>query len=115
MGRYLLTIMIVACIGAWLVLSYLPASVVSLPTIATGGGWTNAWFPMLTALTFAIFAAIQVMLIAGTRRIIRRPPDAGLRATVAQFQLRLGVEVFLTALPLVMTGAMVVLVYLLWH
>lgn len=105
--RYILSFVTLACVIAWLVLSYVPTSIVALPTIAFGGTWVVAWFPVIAAVVLAVFVAVQTWLVFATARMLRRPADAGLAATIRQFKLSVSQEVFWTILPLVMTVGLV--------
>ena len=99
--------MILACVIAWLVLSYVPASIIVLPTIAFDSAWAAAWFPVMVAVVLAMFVAIQTWLVIGTARMLRKPADADLAATIRQFRLNVSVETIWTVLPLAMTVGLV--------
>ena len=105
--RTIVSIGILVCVVAWLVLSYVPSSLVSLPTIAFDGAWAAAWFPVLAAATLIAMVGIQAWLVFATARLLRRPADAELAETIHQFGLRVRPEAFWTVLPLVMTLGLV--------
>jgi len=107
MMRYIWSFVILACVIAWLVLSYVPTSTIALPVIAFDGVWAAAWFPVSAAVVLTMFIAIQVWLVFATARMLRKPADASLAATILQFRLSVSKEVFWTGLPLVMTVGLV--------
>jgi hypothetical protein len=93
--RTLLTILTVALLLAWVVLSYAPAT--WLPQLQ----WPAAFLPWLggaLVLGFAAFLAIQVWLVVATDRSLQTHPDA-----MREFRLKRGTEGVLTALPIAMT------------
>ena len=100
MSRYLVTFGLLGAVIAWLVLSYVD---VALPTIAFSGATVLAWLPALALVLLAIFALIQFDLVLATVRMIKHPAGPVEREAVAVFNLRMGREVLLTALPLVGT------------
>ncbi len=108
--RNLLTIMILVATAAWLVLSYVP---VDLPQFPLNGELSQALFPWLVGLVLMMFVVIQAVLVRATVRIVKSPPDAETRAVVRLFRLRVGAEVFWTALPLAMTIILAMTIYLL--
>lgn len=105
--RYVVSVGILIGVVAWLVLSYVPASLVSLPTIAFDGAWTAAWFPALAVVSLLAIVGIQSGLVFATVRMLRRPADADLAKTIREFGLRVRPEAFWTVLPLVMTLGLV--------
>lgn len=95
----------------WLVLSYIPDSLLPLPTVGySGAGMLLAG---LAVLCLAAFLAIQWIVVQSTARSLehgdpsdtRRPP----------FRLNKSVELFWTALPLAMTLALAWASYALWR
>jgi hypothetical protein len=111
MVRYGLSIAVLLAVIVWLVLSYMPGAAALLPAIAFDDAWAARVLPLLAGLTFAGFVVIQAVVLAGTGRMMRHPPTSALAATVQQFQLRYGREMFWTALPLVMTVVLAATLY----
>jgi hypothetical protein len=101
--RYVLAVVSLVCIIAWLVLSYLPGAQVVLPTIAFTGAWSAIWLPALAGLALGVFAIVPLWLVLATGQLVRHPVQVELRATVRHFGLQAGPEIFLTAVPLGMT------------
>ncbi len=102
---------ILAIIVAWIVLSYLPASVVSLPTL-TFGPRVSAWLAALAPLVLLAFVAIQLWLVRDTVKAVRAyraPTDEP-----APARPHLGAELLWTALPIAMTLAVAWGGYALW-
>jgi heme/copper-type cytochrome/quinol oxidase subunit 2 len=98
----LMWLAILTVIIAWIVLSYLPSSVVTLPTLAFSPR-ASAWLAALAPLTLAAFVAIQTWLVYATWVAVRRyRPRAG---EAAPARPPLGAELFWTALPIAITLA----------
>lgn len=112
MVRYGLLIAVLLAVIAWLVLSYVPAAAALLPVIAVDDALAARVLPPLAVLTLAGLVVIQAVVLAVTGRMMRQPPTSALAATVQQFQLRYGREMFWTALPLVMTLVLAATIYL---
>lgn len=99
MLQRLLWVTILAAIIGWIVLSYLPAALAALPTIAfTGQGGSLA---ALAVVSLIVFIAIQVWLVRATVVAVR-----GYRPTpgeAAPARPHLTAEVLWTALPIAFT------------
>lgn len=100
MSRYIVTFALLGAVILWLVLSYAPFP---LPSLAFGTEVALAWFPALALILLGIFALIQVDLVRATVRMLQQPVDGALREVVQEFGLRTAREVLWTALPLVGT------------
>lgn len=100
MSRYFVTFALVGVVIMWLVLSYVP---VSLPSIAVDSEFVLAWFPALAVILLGAFAVAQLDLVRATVKMIRRPVGASERESIDVLGLTVGREVFLTALPLLAT------------
>jgi hypothetical protein len=112
MMRRILSVLILTVLLSWIVLSYAPATWVTLPQVAFTGGWSTPLFQLLAAIGLLGVGVIQLVLVRSTRRMLR-PTDE--RAdVVAEFGLRPGVELLWTALPLVMTVLLGVAIYWAW-
>ena len=107
MSRYIVTFALLGAVILWLVLSYAP---VALPPLAFSAETVMAWFPALTLVVLAIFALIQVDLVRATVRMLRHPADAASSEAVQIFGLHTGREVLWTALPLVGTLLLLLLI-----
>ena len=101
--RYVLSVVSVLCVVAWLVLSYVPAAQATLPIVAFTGAWSTRWLPVLAGLALGVSGVIQFWLVIATGKLVRQPVQVDLRANVREFGLRAGPEIFLTAVPLGMT------------
>lgn len=106
MIRYGLSLLMLLAVGTWLFLSYLPEAATWLPVLAFDASSVAVWFAWLAGLALTLFAVIQLVLLVGTSRMLRRPSSPALAAAVAGFGLRYGREMMLTALPLAMTLAL---------
>lgn len=98
MRLFLSTALLILTIG-WIVLSYLPKSVLSLPSLTIGEQLTNL-SPLILGSIFALFVVIQLALVGSTWRIFRNEPSSREAET---FALRPTTELFWTVLPLVAT------------
>jgi len=96
--RTLLTILSVALLLAWVVLSYAPA------TWLPHWQWPaalSAWMAGALVAGLVAFVAIQVWLIYATDRSLKTHPDQ-----MREFRLTRGREGALTALPILLTLAL---------
>lgn len=109
MLQRLLTLVIVIITLLWIVVSYLPGVQAMLPTlsIVENGGWLS-W---LTVAALIAFIAIQLWLVYTTVATIR---SYQARGHDTPFRLRLGAELFWTALPIAMTIGLAWASYALW-
>lgn len=94
------SILMLAGVIGWVVLSYLPAGAVTLPQIRFPARWTEGSFTALTVGGFVLFLTLQAWIVQSTAASIRRyRTEAG---ASGRFNLDTGVETFLTALPIVL-------------
>ena len=100
-----------AAVVAWLVFSYWPAGAAALPTLAFGPNATPA-LAALAGAALLITAAIQVWIVFATVRPLRRPANPAQAAVLRQFQLSVRSEALLTVAPLLITLALVGLIYM---
>jgi len=92
------SILILAGVIGWVVLSYLPA--VTLPHIGFPAAWSGASFTSLAVGGFVVFLALQAWIVQSTAASIRRHrAEAG---GSARFSLDTSAEVLLTAMPIVL-------------
>ena len=114
MLRNTVTFTILLCAVGWIILSYLPSSVVILPAIGFSVLWSDGLFAGLAVASLMLFIAIQVALVRSTASFMR--PSAGTKKDQApdNFELSRNAELFWTALPLVMTVTLAVACYQVW-
>ena len=105
--RYLVTGGVLLATIAWLVLSYMPATVAPLPKLTLDSATLAPFLPWLTALTLALFLVIQLDLVRVTGQWFRHPsqtPDhAATAKAISDFGLSRGWELFWTVLPVLGT------------
>jgi heme/copper-type cytochrome/quinol oxidase subunit 2 len=82
----------------WIVVSYLPGVQAMLPTLTLSGN--GKAFAALSVAALIIFIAIQLWLVYTTVATVRASQAKG---NGSPFRLKLGVELFWTALPIAMT------------
>ena len=98
MLQRLFTLAIVVIFILWIVVSYLPGVQALLPTIAFSGG--SSWLAALALIALVAFIAIQLWLVYTTVATVR---SFQVKGHDSPFRLKLGAELFWTALPIVMT------------
>jgi len=96
----------------WIVLSYLPASVVTLPTFSFPIAF-NPLFQILLAVGLALFLVLQGWLVWTTVKTIRTGQDRT-DTPANELNLSLTREAFWTALPIVMTIVLALVSYQTW-
>ena len=111
MRRIFALFMLMAVIG-WIVISYLPASVITLPVISFPAE-LNQRFQGLLAGGFAIFLALQIWLVWTTVRNIQVAQRRS-NSVVSELNLSLLREAIWTALPIVMTIGLALASYQTW-
>lgn len=97
----------------WLVLSYVPVSVVTLPQISFSSEGSGRLFQALLVGGFLIFLLLQVWLVNATKRLFRTP-DGRENGMAAEFGLNRTSEMIWTAIPLLMTIGLAVASYQTW-
>lgn len=106
--RSLVSIALLLVTIGWIILSYIPKSVLSLPNLTIGERLsTNS--PLILGILLAIFIFIQVALVGSTWKMFRREPS---QQRAQEFNLRERNELFWTALPLVSTIILAVAIIL---
>lgn len=94
----------------WIVLSYVPAALVPLPSFTFIGGEVMAFVAVVALL---LFLTIQAWIVFATMRSVRKyEPQEGEKAPR---QPSPGAEFFWTALPIAMTIALAWASYAMWH
>lgn len=95
----------------WLVLSYVPDSLLPLPTLGYSGA--GIFQASLAVICLVAFLAIQLVVLRSTAHSIGRGGSADTHRP--PFRLRIGAELFWTAFPLAMTLALAWASYALWR
>lgn len=108
----LLAYLILLGVVVWIVLSYLPASVVALPTIAFPTA-LNPFFQRVLVVTLTLFLVLQVLLVWTTVKNIQTRQQ-GKESADNPLSLSLTREAFWTALPIVMTIVLALVSYQTW-
>ena len=97
----------------WLVLSYIPASVVTIPQIFYPLEGDGHLFSYLLVGGFIVFIILQVWLVVASVQMFRGT-DGKENEMATRFGLTRGVEAFWTAIPLLMTIGLDVVVWQMW-
>ena len=97
----------------WLVLSYVPDSVVTLPQVSFTSEGNGRLFQVLLFGGFLIFVLLQIWLVNATWRLFRTA-DGRQNAIAAEFGLNRTSEVIWTAIPLLMTIGLAAASYQTW-
>jgi heme/copper-type cytochrome/quinol oxidase subunit 2 len=105
----LFTLAIVLVCLLWIVLSYLPQVQAKLPVIAFSAG--GFWLAVLAILALVAFIAIQFWLLYTTVATVR---SYQAKHPGSLFHLKLGAELFWTALPIAMSVGLAWASYSLW-
>lgn len=98
--RLLLTIIILAGVLSWIVLSCIPSSLVTLPQFQYAPTGLVHVFPALVVGSLLLFIGLQVWLVQSTVESIRRYRDSTRGEQAGSFELSAGREAVLTALPI---------------
>jgi hypothetical protein len=106
--RYIVTGGILLATVAWLVLSYMPETVVLLPKLAFDSPALAALFPWLALLTLAVFLIIQFDLVRSTGRWFRQPTQTSTARAIVEFDLSRRWELLWTVLPVVGTALLAI-------
>lgn len=96
------SIFILAGVIGWVALSYLPPGVVVLPQLGFPVQWTGQAFTWLALGSFVVFVALQVWIVQTTAAAVRRHRAQAAAAGDSGFDLSIGTEVVLTALPIIL-------------
>ena len=109
MVQRLLALAILLVCVLWLVVSYVPSLQTLLPTLAFAG--SERWLAMMAMAALGLFVAIQLWLVYTTVNTVRAHQA---KHSQSPFRLKLGVELFWTALPIAMTIGLAWASYALW-
>lgn len=97
----------------WLILSYIPVSVVTLPQISFATEGSGRLFQALLVGGFLIFVVLQIWLVVATKRLFRMA-DGRQNGMAAEFGLNRTSEMIWTAIPLLMTIGLALASYQTW-
>lgn len=111
--RSILAYSTLAIVILWLVLSYLPRQIVSLPNLALHGSAAGSAYQWALIVSLLVFLAIQLWLVWATVGFFRSQSQARGASPLA-FGLKLSSELFWTAIPLVMTIGLAIASYQTW-
>jgi hypothetical protein len=111
--RMLFSVTVLAGIIGWIVLSYLPASVVTLPQFEWSASGLVRFFPGLILAGFVIFFGLQLWLTWSTGVAVRQYNAESDGSQT--FTLSAPREVFLTALPIGFTVIVAFASYAWWQ
>lgn len=106
--RSLVSIALLVLTIGWIVLSYVPKSLLSLPTFTIGERLTSL-SPLILGAIFILFVGIQLVLVSFSRRMFR---DEASSQQAKVFALQPTTELFWTALPLFVTLILVAVIFL---
>ncbi|MEZ4656476.1 MAG: cytochrome c oxidase subunit II transmembrane domain-containing protein [Caldilineaceae bacterium] len=115
MARRILSYLLLALVAAWLVLSYVPTSVISLPPIFVSE--TPAWFGAAALFILVSMVLIQIGLLGATVRFVRTYRVENRRGGTRServFKLRLNAELFWTLVPLLIVLILGLLSFSIW-
>ncbi len=111
--RKFLTLSILIGTALWLVLSYLPGVRSWLPQFSWQALGAERAFSWLAPFSLGAFVAIQLGVLWHTLHLLWGQRSHG-RGDVQGFPIRLGMELFWAALPLVLTFGLAAASYRLW-
>ena len=101
--RMLLSVGILTVAVGWIVLSYLPSVSIMLPKFQYAPDGIVRIFPGLMIAGFLAFVALQLWVVETTAVSVRRHEESVKASSPTAFNLTVGREAFLTALPIVFT------------
>jgi heme/copper-type cytochrome/quinol oxidase subunit 2 len=111
-SRYLLSIVSLAGLIFWLVFSYLSPGLRPFAPSATQATWLRPLLPWVALVCLILFVAIQLQVLWSTQRIRQW---IAANVTEEGHKLNVAVELFWTALPLLMTLGLAALSYPTWR
>ena len=123
--NWILSILTLLSVILWLFFSYIPVSLIALPTFTLLGKGSGALFQALALICFTLFVLIQLTVVHSTIRMLRRPNapganydgvvnDGTVNHTTGNFKLNLWSEIFWTILPLLTTLGLAFASYQVW-
>lgn len=111
MVQRILSFLLVLGVILWIVLIYVPDSLLALPTIGFGGA--GSLLAGLAAASLAAIVAIQAIVLRSTARSI--PARDTSDTTDPALRMNRAAEIFWTAFPLAMTLVLAWACYPLWR
>ena len=111
--RTVLSYTLLLVVVLWLVLSYVPDSLVALPALSLGGEQIGSLFQQALLFGLVIFVALQAWLLRSSVRMFR-PSEQGEESQAQRFGLNASVEFVWTFIPLVMTLGLALLSHQTW-
>ena len=111
--RTVLSYTLLLVVVLWLVLSYVPDSLVALPALSFGGEQIGSLFQQALLFGLVIFVALQAWLLRSSVRMFR-PSEQGEESLAQRFGLNASVEFVWTFIPLVMTLGLALLSHQTW-
>jgi hypothetical protein len=122
--RTLVAIVILIGVIGWIVLSYLPTTLITLPQFRYAPSGAMSVFPVLILIGILFFVSLQVWLVQTTVKSVRHyrtgltvrhyQNDAQSQQS-SNFELNVGREAVLTALPIGFTIVLAVASYFWWE
>ncbi|MFO7633222.1 MAG: hypothetical protein R6W76_11810 [Caldilinea sp.] len=101
--RYIVTGGILLATVAWLIVSYMPQAVATLPKWAFDSQFAQMIFPWLAAISLLIFLIIQLDLVRATAKWFRHPVHSPAAQALVDFGLGRNQELFWVVLPILGT------------
>lgn len=128
--NWILSILTLLSVILWLFFSYVPASLIALPTISLVGKGSGVLFQALAFICFVLFVLLQLTVVHSTIRMLRRSNASGINYggiandgmindgtannATGNFKLNLWSEIFWTILPLLTTIGLAFASYQVW-
>lgn len=113
MLRKIFAYAILAVTVLWLVFSYIPVSVVTMPQIAYPLASSGRLFQYLLVGGFVLFVLLQIWLVVASARLFRTA-DGRQNQVTTEFGLNRTTEIFWTAIPLLMTIGLALAGWQMW-
>jgi hypothetical protein len=113
--RTLVSALILIGVVGWIVLSYMPPTLVSLPQFSYLPNGAARAFPALLLGSFLVFIGLQAWLVQSTAASIQQYRNDAQRQSTGRFPLDVRKEAVLTALPIGFTVALAGAAYLWWR
>ena len=113
--RVVLTVSILVGVIGWIVLSYLPTSVISLPQFHWMPNGVVQFFPGFLVAGFVAFLLLQVWLVWTTGASVQKYETVAEASRRRAFRLSVRREMILTALPIGFTAIIAAASYSWWQ
>jgi len=123
--NWILSILTLLSVIFWLFFSYVPASLIALPSLNLFGKGSGVLLQTLVLICFIFFVLLQVTVVHSTIRMLRRfnapgasydgvGSDGTVNNAIGNFKLNLWAEIFWTILPLLTTLGLAFASYQVW-